>query len=714
MKYILSFAFLLAVITSRADEGMFPINMIKKAPLAKAGLKVSTDEIYNPNGTGLMQAVVQIGGCTGSFISGQGLIITNHHCAFGGLEPYSTPQNNLLEKGFLSTDSGIELPMKGLTVRILTSFLDVSDKILAGYDTIKSPIKKKKFLEAARELIRKTESIKYPELQIEVSEMLPGKSYMLFRYMLLKDIRIVYIPARNIGEFGGESDNWVWPRHTGDFSLVRAYIGKDGKSSEYKKDNVPYQPKIYFNVSANGLKDDDFVFILGYPGRTFRHQPAEFMNLHEQYQLPYISELYEWEINTIKKLGKTDPNFMLRNEPKIKQLANVMKNYQGKLKAVRKLEQYKIRKEEESKIASILFQNTNPQTTQKYKETLAKINGLYAKTYTNYPKYMWYNQLYSECDMLGIAKNINDFARQYLLVDEKGEAKLIEKYKQLLRADYKTFYAEYDLVFLNKMMEDGMLMKDANTIPSLLTLTIKKPFAKWLEKTYTDSRLLDSTYVFDLMDENPYKFTKIKKKDGFLKLAEILQPDFYVTDSFQTAMRTQLDALMPEYVDFRMMALGQQFIPDANRTLRLTYGHIRGYQPYDGTFYQPFTTVRGMIEKDGLEADYVTNNMIKELIKAGRYGPFPTKDKNDVPLCLLYNTDTTGGNSGSPVLNDQGQLIAINFDRCYEATVNDYNWSENYSRSIGVDMRFVLWTLHNVAKGDNLIKEMYIEGGNGK
>lgn len=709
-RKIIAFALIVIIsFTARADEGMYPINMIDKAPLKKAGLKINTTDIYNPNGQGLIQAVVNIGGCTGSFVSEKGLIVTNHHCAFGGLQPYSTPENNLLEKGFIAENASKELPMKGLTVKIMTGNKDVSADVLKGTEKLTDAQAKKNLINKNILSIRQAESLKNTDYQVEISEMLTGKSYVLFRYITLKDIRIVYIPARNIGEFGGESDNWEWPRHTGDFSFVRAYVGKDGKAAEFSTDNVPYQPKEYLNISPTGPEEGDFVFILGYPGRTFQHQPAEYIANQYNYQLPYISKLYEWRINTVKELGKSDQKYMIRMDPRIKQLANVKKNYQGKLKSISKINLYQKKKDKENEILKILA--SKPEMQQNFKTLLGRIDSLYKKTGEDNLKYLWYSQLVNENEAVGIARNLLLFHNQFLKAKETEKAKIKESYLKKLRENYSSMYVKYDSLYLKKMLLDASAFQNSNKVPALEKIfkSGKKGnnINNWIATAYTKSKILDSNYVFKIINEKPANISRIK--DPFIDLAAKISPDLYYTDSVQNSYRVQLDEILPKYVDMRMEAMGQLFIPDANRTLRLTYGYIKGYSPADGIQYEPFTTISGMVEKDGDKPDYVLNKEIEALYYKKDFGSYKPAKADDLPLAMLYNTHTTGGNSGSPVLNAKGQLIAINFDRSYEATVNDYAWDDSYSRSIGVDMRFVLWATEKVAKAKYLIDEMFVE-----
>ncbi len=697
--FCLLFVFSQPVLASGPDGGMYPINTLHQIPLKKAGLRITENDIYNPNGTGLLQAIVQIGGCTGSFVSGQGLIITNHHCSFSSLAPYSSTVNNLFEKGYLARSNKDELPMKGLSCKIMEDHSDVSAEVLAGTDTINDPLRKKTAIEKNMSKVSQLAQLKNDKLEVEISEMLPGKSYILFSYKVIKDIRIVYIPPRDIGEFGGETDNWTWPRHTGDFSFIRAYVNKNGDGAGYDTSNIPYQPKEYLNINATGADTGDFVFVLGYPGRTYRQEPAEFLKYQQDYQLPFISELYEWQINTMLDLGKSDSAYKIRQDPKIKSIANVMKNYKGKLEGLRKLDLYREKKADDIAIGSKI---TDPSIRKKYFETLKGIYDVYTSAEKEYLKYAWYNRLLIDDYFIKIA-HVVDLCKTDYILNKKPDNILINSSVKLLRDYYKSMYVKFDTVYFSKMLRDANGF-DADNRPMTYGDAANGRKAD-PGLALAVSKLLDSSYIFDLLQNKANKLPKLK--DPFITLAKSYYADAKRLDSTETVYKTQIDALTATYIDLKMQALQEQFIPDANHTLRLTYGYVKGYSPRDGVYCHAFTTVAGMIEKNGENPDYKVD---EELMKVFKQNVANEQAKNhDVPLCLLYNTDTTGGNSGSPVLNKYGQLIGLNFDRNYEATINDYAWDDKYSRSIGLDIRFVLWDLKNVAGAKNILDEMFID-----
>jgi len=360
---ILSLLFL-AMFPSVPDEGMFPLSEIRNLDLNSAGLKISVDEVYNPRGVSLVDALVKVGGCTGSFVSPEGLIITNHHCSFGAVRKASTIKNNYLENGFLAETREEEIPAEGYTCRITVSYQDVSSEVLEAANQVDDITERTKAIRKKIKEIVKKEEEKDSTIKAEVSEMFVGQSYVLFRYKTIKDVRLVYIPPLSIGEFGGETDNWIWPRHTGDFSFLRAYVAPDGSSADYSEENVPFTPKKYLEVNPNGVDEEDFVFLLGYPGRTYKHQPSQFLKFQMEYQLPYISKLYRWMIDLFEEKGEDDPEFALRISSRIKGLANVEKNYRGKMQGFKRLDLIEKKKEEENRLQE--FINADLELKEKY------------------------------------------------------------------------------------------------------------------------------------------------------------------------------------------------------------------------------------------------------------------------------------------------------------------------------------------------------------
>jgi len=718
MKFINSTTIALALLLSAAnmpyskanpDEGMFPLSELHRAGLKKAGLKISEKDIYNPGNVGLVDALVQVSGCTGSFVSNKGLIITNHHCAFSAVQLASTAINNYLKNGFVAQSQEQEIEAKGLKIRITDSYEDVSNKILNAVANISDPVERINTIKRKQEeLVRQAEK-EDPTIKAEVSEMFIGKSYVLFRYKTIEDVRLVYIPRQNIGEFGGETDNWVWPRHTGDYSFLRAYVGKDGKSAPYSKDNVPYQPKKHLKVNPNGVKENDFTFILGYPGRTFRHRPAQYIRYQQEYLLPYVSNLYDFQNRQMEEAGKDNTDVALSLATRIKRNANVLKNYRGKLKGLRGIDLLSTKKQEDEALAA--FISSKPELKDKYGNLLSDIDAYYQVSDQDALKELWINNIYSSTSLLRVARDLNAF--KAALANERSPQSTkqlfeynIESFKKNIKNIYASYNKQADQRIFGKMLEDAAAFQGKNQIASIQKLQLNPQMANnYATQAIDESKLADQNYILNsvLADAN----TLLQFNDKLLDVQNELDKDITTFATEQKRREGVLNKLMGDYVAVKEIFQAKNFIPDANSTLRLTYGHIKGYSPADATYMKPFTTIEGIIQKGNLglpEFDYPQE--IKTAYLNKNFGPYLMKDLGSVPVNMLYDMDTTGGNSGSPIMNANGELIGVNFDRAYDATINDFAWNESYSRSIGVDIRYVLWVADKIDNAHFILKEM--------
>jgi len=718
-KYLFPLIVIFLLIISTAfhrpfDEGMFPLSEINKLDLKKAGLKIDQKEIYNPDSTSLIDALVNVGGCTGSFISDEGLIITNHHCAFSAVQQASTPENDYLNKGFVANKREQEIPARDLTCRITESYEDVSSKILSAVANISDPAQRITIIkDKIKSLVAEAEAAD-KTIKAEVSEMFIGKTYVLFKYKQLLDVRLVYVPSRNIGEFGGETDNWVWPRHTGDFSFMRAYVAPDGSSAKYSKNNVPYKPKKFLKVNANGVNEEDFVFILGYPGRTFRNRPWQYLKFQQDYMLPYIANLYEFQNRALEEAGKKDKATEIRLSTRIKRNANVLKNYRGKLKGLKGLNLIEEKRKEDEALAT--FINSDKELKNKYGSLLNDINKLYDQIYSDASRDLWLSQIYTSTTFLNVASQINGFRNAMLLKPTSEREKFytdnFPRLENNLRQMYEGFDPDSDKNIFIKML------RDATDLPKKQRVNaVDKQISKGFDSQKQIQDLADNLLSYTKLKDRDYVMNSLIRSISTLSTYNDPLLEFEKDINRQLASMKQesdkreglLNKLMADYQAVKELYRPHNFIPDANSTLRLTYGYVRGYSPADATYMKPFTSVKGIIEKgstDNPEFNYPS--IIRDLWQAKDFGPFIKNDLNDVPVAFLYNLDTTGGNSGSPVLNAYGELIGVNFDRAYEATINDFAWNESYSRSIGVDIRYVLWIASKVDKANFLLKEMGI------
>jgi hypothetical protein len=701
--FILSFPLFFILSSHTTDEGMFPLTEISKLDLAKAGLKIPVSELYNPNGTSLVDAIVHIGGCTGSFISNDGLVITNHHCGFSSVSAASDSTHNYLRDGFYAETKDKELKT-GLTTKTIDSYSDVSALVLNGAADATSDLQRTNIIKTNIRALLKQESEKNKTLDYEISEMFTGRTYILFRYQTLTDIRIVYNPPRAIGEFGGETDNWVWPRHNGDFCILRAYVAPDGKPAAYDKSNIPYHPKKFLKVNAKGVKENDFVFILGYPGTTFRHMPSQFIEYQQKYQLPFIADLFEWQIAKMEELSKQSVSKELFYASKIKGLANTSKNYRGKLQGLARTHLLDKKRENETYMKGIIEGNAN---IKRINGTLFdEIQSAYDELFARADKSLWFQQVYSRVNLMDAASDYVYLKKIYMANDSLN----LKKTKMNIEAALAMYNEEAELPMLAHMIDMALHFPKEQTIEAVQKyfggLSEDQVLAK-LKKMIAGSIMNDRIKVKASMDKNSVK--ALKYSDEFLRFNEALNIEFDADQSFFAAWRPKVAGLIKRYNDLEMLVNVNTYMPDANSTMRLTYGYVKGYSPQDAVYDKPFTTLKGILEKETPTGDFVMPPLLKQIIEKRDYGQWYDKELDDVAVALLYNLDTTGGNSGSPVMDAEGNFIGINFDRAFTATINDYAWNENYSRSIGCDVRYICFILDKYSHADGLLKEMGVK-----
>ncbi|MCY4779538.1 S46 family peptidase [Sphingobacterium sp. UT-1RO-CII-1] len=695
------------------DEGMFPLSELNRAGLKKAGLKISEKDIYNPGHIGLVDALVRVGGCSGSFVSSSGLLITNHHCAFSAVQLASSPEFNYLKNGFVANSTEQEIEAQGLTIRITESYKDVSEEILKAVTSITDPIERINIINQKRVEIARQAELDNPNIKAEVSEMFIGKSYVLFRYKTIEDVRLVYVPRQDIGEFGGETDNWVWPRHTGDFSFLRAYVAPDGSSAKYAKENVPYTPKKHLTVNPKGVEENDFVFILGYPGRTFRHRPAQYMDYQQRFLLPYTSDLYDFQNQQMSIASKDNVATELALATRIKRNANVMKNYRGKLKGLHNLSLVEAKENEDRALTQ--FINSKSHLKEKYGTLMNDIDEHYKQVFEVANKELWFNNFYSSVSLMRVAHTINSF--KDALLKQNGEkiqqeffAMNVEQVKRQLDEIYASYNLQVDINIGQRMYEDALNFTGANKLNYFNNKIVATPqnAENFVATAYEKSKLSNQNTLYTQVLKD---FQSLKSyNDEILIAQKEIDEEMQLFNKEQKRREGVLNRLMGDYVAVKELYQDKNFVPDANSTLRLTFGNIKGYNPVDATYMKPFTTVKGILEKgnsDNEEFSYPES--IKNAWLAKNFGAYAKKDLNDVPVNILYNMDTTGGNSGSPIMNAHGELIGVNFDRSYDATINDFAWNEDYSRSIGVDIRYVLWIADKIDDAQFILKEMGIK-----
>lgn len=690
-----------------ADEGMFPISELANIGLKQRGIELTPDEIFNPRSKSVVDGICRVNGCTGSFVSNQGLIITNHHCAFDAIQKASTPQRDLLADGFIAKSRAEEVPAPNYTVRITESYADVSTEVLSVATPDMNSGERTKAIDRRKKEIELQAEKDNPGMRAEVAEMFVGKTYVLFLYTYLKDVRLVFAPPISVGAFGGELDNWEWPRHTGDYSFMRAYTAPDGKPAEYSPDNIPYEPKRPLKVQSQGIDEGDTVFLLGYPGRTVRNRTESFVQYERTVRLPLIVELYSWQIAEMEKAGAQDRAVAIKHATRIKSLANVEKRSRGQLIGLQRAKIQQQRAQRETKLKS--FIEADRSKYGKYASTLDQIDEVYAEMSKKGTLEIYLRELRTAPRALAIAFALYDAAVERVKPDIERESQYMDRNFSQTTQQIKLDVGDWDQATDAKMLQ-GMLqrLQSAPGVqdiePVARVLNSDESLDKLTKSVMGNTKLGDLEFVTECLSKSPQELSSLG--DPALNWIIELYPIYVKQREKDKEREGKLNQLYGSLIEIQRIAEAAEFIPDANATLRLTVGKVEAYSPVDAIVKTPMTTLNGLLEKTTGQEPYVTPQKVLDAAQSGNFGALAHPRLKTVPVAFLYSTDTTGGNSGSPVLNSRGELVGVNFDRAFEATINDFAWNQRYSRSIGVDIRYVLWITGDVFGAKHIVEEM--------
>ena len=702
-----SLCFVGAVVAARADDGMYPMSELPRLNLAEKGIELTADQLFNPNQVSLVDGICRVNGCTGSFVSASGLIITNHHCAFDAIQKASTANNDLLTNGFSAATREQEISAPDYQVRITENYRDVSEDVLKAVTEGMSFLERTKAIDKRRKEQEVAAEKENPGLRAEVAEMFAGKTYVLFLYTYLKDVRLVFAPPASVGNFGGEVDNWEWPRHTGDFSFMRAYTAPDGSSATFSKNNIPYQPKRFIQVAPEGVDENDAVFLLGYPGRTARHKTASFLQFEQDIRLPLTVDLYNWQIQEMETAGANDRTVAIKHASRMKSLANVEKRSRGQLLGLRRAGIVATRQAREAELQAYI--ESEPARKAKYGSLLKDIETVYAEMSAAGPLEIHLLQLRQACRAAAFGYFVYDSAMERAKSDLDREAPYMDRNfaqsVQEVKVAMSDWHSPTDQIMLTGMLERLSQIPETQKLePFQQLLADASSLPKVAQGLIEGTRLGDVAFVEECLSKSP---TELQQTDDpLLRLIIQLHPEYLKLRDTDKAREGRLGQLYGSLIEVKQQFLATSFIPDANATLRFTCGRVRAYSPADAVIRTPISTLRGVIEKTTGVDPFITPEAVLQKYKAGEFGRFVHPRLGQVPVAILYDTDTTGGNSGSPVFNSRGQLVGVNFDRCFEATINDFAWNQDYSRSIGVDIRYVLWITGIVYEAGHLLSEM--------
>ena len=705
----------------RADEGMWMPQQVPELASRLRAMGFQGDPKAFADLTGQpMGAVVSLGGCSASFVSPDGLIVTNHHCVTGSLQFNSTPQRNLLRDGFLARTRGEELSNgPGARVFVTNSVADVTEAITGNIDPKATDRQRYDMIE--RRVKERVAACEKNGQRCSVPGFFGGLKYFEIAQLEIKDVRLAYAPAEGIGVFGGETDNWRWPRHTGDWSFLRAYVGRDGKPAPFSKDNVPYKPKHWLTVSPAGVEPDQLVFVVGYPGRTERHQIYSQVKEVAEWYYPRAIRLAQEQLAIIDSLTRQNPELAIKAANRIQGLNNGLTNQKGMLEGLIKGGILGRKEAQEKKLVEWIA--ADPARQKKYGAVLPALQALQAASEKTRERDAIVGSLSRASSYLSAAQTMYELSIQRPKNDldrdpgyqERDWNRIRESQQRLQR----TLDATLDRALLRWAMGLAASLPANQRIEPLdrvagLKAGMPKPEAEssidsYLDRLYAGTKLGSQEVRMSLLDKSTDELNATG--DSFIGLAAALHP---LTEALKEARKDQAGAfarLQPRYMEALLAMSGGLVAPDANSTLRVTYGQVKAVQPRDGMLYLPQTTLAGIVEKNTGEGEFDAPRKELDAIKALRAGkttPYLDAALKDVPVNFLSTVDTTGGNSGSPTLNSKGELVGLLFDGTYETVASDYLFDPVKTRSIQVDSRYMLWTMSEVDGATNLLEEMGI------
>jgi hypothetical protein len=708
MKFLRIFLLLIFSHVTAQQGGMWIPSLLKgmnEAEMKNLGMKISAEDIYSVNKSSLKDAVPQFdGGCTAEMISDKGLLLTNHHCGFDNIQSHSSVENDYLTNGFWAYKMEDELPNKDLYVTFIVRIEDVTVKVLDGTATLTSEAEKQKKIQANISALTQS-SPKESWQENSIRTFYDGNQYLLFVIENYKDVRLVGAPPSSIGKFGSDTDNWVWPRHTGDFSLFRVYADKNNRPAEYSKDNVPYKPKHFFPISIKGIKENDFTMVMGFPGRTQEYLPAVAVEQIVNTLNPAKIEVRDAALKVQDGFMRKDPAIKIQYASKYAAVANYWKKWIGETKGLKKSNAIGVKQKFETAFQQKVIKAGKQ---AEYGNILSE----FQKNYTEIKDYALARDLFTEVVLRNTELLQNGYRLYQLeqLLSTKGEQAFMDR-KNNLYNGIDAFYKDFNPI-VDKNVFEQLIAIYAKRIPSqFLPNALNNLNANTLANDiYTNSKLLTLNEFRSLLDgDSKSVLEKINQDQGYLLVKALADthtkkvvPKFDEINLRNIAtQRTYMKAIL------ELSPKSARIFPDANSTLRVTYGKVKGYKPNDAVLYEPITYLDGVMEKY-VPGDYefdVPQKLI-DIYNTKDYGQYGSNGK--MPVCFIATNHTTGGNSGSPALDANGNLIGLNFDRVWEGTMSDIYYSPEICRNIMVDIRYVLFVIDKFARAENLIKELKI------
>ena len=697
---------------SRADEGMWLplfIQRLNYVDMQKEGLHLTAEEIYSINHSSLKDAIIMFGGgCTGEIVSPNGLIFTNHHCGYGSIQSHSTIDHDYLTNGFWATRYEEELPTPGLTARFLVSIQDVTAAVLAG---VKDDMTEAQRLEKIKDNSKKIEfsNTRGTQYDARTVSFFNGNEYYLFLYEVYKDVRLVGAPPSSIGKFGADTDNWMWPRHTGDFSIFRVYANRENKPAEYSAENVPMKPKQFLPISIKEKKVGDYEMIMGYPGSTDRYATSYTINWALEKNNPMVVKIRTKKLDILREDMAADPEVRIKYASKFAGSANYWKFFIGQNKGLKRLKVYERKREIETDF--VKWVNADKDRSIKYRDALYNISTAY-ETINKYEAAVRYNveAINRGCEIIAFSRNFNKLAEE--LAKPEPNPQLVRTYTDQVTEASNQYFKNYNMATDVKMLA-AMLQLYYDDVP-------KNMQPEYLEKIHNKYKGSFEAYANAVFTKTI--FASKSKVDLYLvdaKLKTLQKDPVWPLQKAFADNSTLIDSLVRPSSELlakgrrlfvkglREMQNDKNFYPDANSTMRVTYGKVMDYSPADAVDFSYVTTLDGLMAKeDPTNWEFVVPEKLKQLYNAKDYGRYGENGK--MIVAFLTDNDITGGNSGSPVLNGNGELTGLAFDGNWEAMSGNYAFEPALQRTICVDIRYVLFIIEKYAGATNLIKELEI------
>ncbi|HUU45520.1 MAG TPA: S46 family peptidase [Acidobacteriota bacterium] len=709
---------LIAAVAATADEGMWPLYSLDKLdfPALRArGLELGAAEIFNEKDGGIAAAICQVGGGTGSFVSPDGLILTNHHVAFGAVQKQSTVDDNFLRNGFRAATRAEEIPAIGYNCYITRSFTDVTDKVRKAAKKGMSNLERYEAMEKKKKAIV-TDAEKKGDVRCHVVSAFGGLQYYLVTNFRIQDVRIVYCPPQSIGEFGGDIDNWMWPRHTGDFSFLRAYVAPDGSSAEYAEENVPFKPARFLPISAGPLNEGDFAVIIGYPGHTMRYRSSYSVNENVNYNYPHTVKSMTEVLDIMDASAAADPEAAIKLAGTSKGINNYLKNTLGMLRGLRKSHLLDTKRAQEAELAAFLA--SDPKLAKEYGDVLPGLESQYADlaTYRDqedvYGTFSWLCRYYGMAQRLyrwSIEKTKKDIDRRPGYMERD-----VENMKRGMREAQYTLEPITDQKLMEYAVLNALRLPEGQRIDVLDTrfgLDIGTDTAGAIQRVaagmYARSRVGNEDERMRMFDMSTKELLALD--DPFINLAHDLTPLADLQRDRDRSFSGAVEKLRPRLIEAYAKWQTEAFYPDANGTIRFSYGEVKGYRPGDAITYNYMTTLSGVVEKESGEDPFANPAPLLAAYDAGDFGRYVDQGVHDVPVNFLTTNDITGGNSGSPVLDGKGTVIGLTFDGNWESIAADYQFDPPLTRAINVDTRYILFVLDKVYGAQSLLDELTIQ-----